>query len=261
MKIKIKTSLLSGAGNTFHIILDEVDSGLPKDVPSRKMLAQEICKKDLADGLIFLKRGTANQLNWMFYNNDGSDAEMCGNATRCVGYFAKNILQHPASEWNLNTVAGEISIKARSNEIFEVIMTPIQELRSEHGFFCNTGVPHLVLPVENIQETSKLIDQARNLRNDSSFKPNGTNVTYVQKLDEPQKIKAISYERGVEDYTQACGTGAMAAAFYNFKKFAVLETHVEMPGGTLIMNLTNLLKPIMIGPAVLIGNHEYEITA
>lgn len=257
--MKIKTSLLSGAGNTFHIVLDEAGAGLPIDILARKKMAQQICEINSADGLIFLKRASLNQLNWMFYNNDGSDAEMCGNATRCVGYYAKNILKDSFSEWKLTTVAGEISIKAQSKEMFEVIMTPIQELNSEHGFFCNTGVPHLVLPIGNMLLVDSLKNQAQSLRNHSSFKPGGTNVTYVQKLKEPKNIKAISYERGVEDYTKACGTGAMAAAFYNFKNFAVVESNIEMPGGTLSMNLSNLFKPIMLGPAVLIGNNEYEI--
>ena len=100
---------------------------------------------------------------------------------------------------------------------------------------------------------------ARNLRNHISFAPQGTNVTYIEKLIQPDKIKAVSYERGVEDFTQACGTGAMAAAFYNFKKHAAIETNVEMPGGMLIMNLADLKKPIMTGPAVLVGSKEYEI--
>ena len=257
--MKIKTSLLSGAGNTFHIIADDPEAGLPMQISERKKLAQNICTKDLTDGLIFLSRDAANRLNWMFYNNDGSDAEMCGNATRCVGYFAKNILKDSASEWKLNTVAGEILIKAVTDEMFEVIMTPIQELQSELGFFCNTGVPHLVLPTENLQQKEQLKDTARNLRNHPSFKPGGTNVTYVQTTNLKANLRAVSYERGVEDYTQACGTGAMAAAFYNFKKFAVIESRIEMPGGTLIMNLSNLSKPVMTGPAVLIGSYEYEI--
>lgn len=257
--MKIKTRLLSGAGNTFHIVADDSAAGLPQKISQRKKLAQDICAKDLADGLIFLSKDTANRLSWMFYNNDGSDAEMCGNATRCVGYFAKNILKDPATQWKLNTVAGEISIKSITEEMFEVIMTPIQELQSDLGFFCNTGVPHLVLPVRNLQQKEEFKEAARSLRNHSSFKPGGTNVTYIQTTNLKSNLKAISYERGVEDYTQACGTGAMAAAFYNFKKFAVIESHIEMPGGTLIMNLSNLSKPVMTGPAVLIGSYEYEI--
>ena len=256
--MKIKTSLLSGAGNTFHIIADNLQDGLPQGILERKKLTQDICEKMTADGLIFLSKDTEGRLSWMFYNNDGSDAEMCGNATRCVGYFAKNILKDVASEWKLNTVAGEISIKAVGREMFKVVMTPIQELRSDLGFFCNTGVPHLVIPVEDLQQKDSLKVAAQNLRNHPSFKPGGTNVTYIQTTSFRSNLKAVSYERGVEDYTQACGTGAMAAAFYNFKKYAVIESQIEMPGGTLIMNLSNLLKPVMTGPAVLIGNYEYE---
>lgn len=257
--MKIKTSLLSGAGNTFHIIHDTAAAGVSLDVSVRKRIAKKICERTTADGLIFLSQKNSNKLNWMFYNNDGSDAEMCGNATRCVGYFAKNILHDSNSEWILNTVAGEIAIKALAKEMFEVVMTPIEEYKSELGFFCNTGVPHLVLPIQDLKQVQQHKMSAKNLRNNDLFKPSGTNVTFIQMTKVPQTIQAISYERGVEDFTRACGTGAMAAAYYNLKNFGVAESHVEMPGGMLIMNLTNLQKPKMTGPAVLIGNYDYEI--
>lgn len=257
--MKIRTSLLSGAGNTFHLVSDTQDMELSIDAVERKKIAQAICKKDFADGFIFLKKNHLNILEWIFYNNDGSDAEMCGNATRCVGFYVKNILKDSATEWKLLTAAGEVKIKSLNEEVFQVVMPPIVELVSKHGFYCNTGVPHLVLPVANLHEAKKLKAAARKLRNDNSFAPQGTNITYIEILNKPNKIKAISYERGVEDFTNACGTGALAAAFYNFKKHAVIETNVEMPGGMLIMNLADLKKPVMTGPAVLVGSKEYEI--
>ncbi len=257
--MKMQTELLSGAGNTFHIISEESLAGKILDVATRKKLAKAICLKIPADGFIFLRKAQANYLQWMFYNNDGSDAEMCGNATRCVGYYAKNIMKDKSTEWHLQTTAGNICIQAISETSFQVQMTPIIELSSKQGFYCNTGVPHLVIPIERIGDYKNLMQQSRDLRNDSEFGMHGTNVTYLEKLSSPSLVKAVSYERGVENFTQACGTGAMAAAFYNFKKHGVIETNVEMLGGSLIMNLANLQKPIMTGPATSLGSYTYEI--
>ncbi len=257
--MKIESALISGAGNTFHIITETAEWKFPIDAGQRKALAKDICLKKPADGFIFLKKKSGQNLEWYFYNNDGSDAEMCGNATRCVGYYAKSILKDEGNEWRLQTVAGEIQIKLRDQNLFEVIMTAIVELRSAHGFYCNTGVPHLIIEIDEFANFEKLKSAAQKLRNDPEFFPSGTNVTYIEKSKIANYLKAVSYERGVEDFTEACGTGAMAAAFYNLKKHAVVETNVEMPGGMLIMNLSDLKKPVMIGPAVLLERNKYEI--
>ena len=256
--MKLKISLLSGAGNTFHIVHETPALGLNNNHEKKKNIAKEVCQKKPADGFIFLQK-KEKSLAWTFFNNDGSDAEMCGNATRCVGYFMKNILQDTNLEWNLQTLAGPIKIIYLAEEKFQVIMTPLQQLPSKLGFFCNTGVPHLVLEIEATTEMIGLNQEAQELRNHSEFLPAGTNVTYIQRTSLQNHIKAISYERGVENFTAACGTGAMAAAFYNFMKYKVLETNVEMPGGTLMMNLANLSKPTMVGPAILLESYDYEV--
>ncbi len=256
--MKISTVLLSGAGNTFHLIGADYRH-LP--AADKKKLAQVICSKNQADGLIFLRKSFADEnYEWDFYNNDGSDAEMCGNATRCVGHFIKNELKDSAIAWWLQTKAGRILIKARTDSNYEITMTPLVSLTSRHGFYCNTGVPHLVLPIDNFDDFQSLKQEARALRNHSDFAPAGTNVTYVKSLDTVKNLKAVTYERGVEDFTQACGTGAVAAAFYNLKLNAVAESSVEMPGGSLIMNLHNLEKPLMTGPAKQVGKFEYDVT-
>ena len=256
--MKIHTTLLSGAGNTFHILSDQAGSFFADSPEKRKILARDICEKTPADGFIYLKKLESGSFNWFFYNKDGSDAEMCGNATRCVGYFVRNIMSDSEAKWTLQTAAGVITIASLSENLFQVIMTPIQVLKSDLGFFCNTGVPHLVIEVESLA-TAKLIKaQAQSLRQHESFGPAGTNVTYVQKLMDPKSVKAVSFERGVEDFTEACGTGAVAAAAYNLKKYSVVETNVEMPGGLLIMNLADLNKPKMNGPATFLGSYDYE---
>lgn len=264
--MKIKTHLISGAGNTFHISYDHGQGVLPVELTPYEMkeIAKIVCGKNTTDGFIFLSKKFSKELDneykWFFYNNDGSDAEMCGNATRCVGFYIKNILKSPLEKWILSTTAGSIEIEFVEIEKFKITMTSILEFESGLGFYCDTGVPHLVIEKEQIAIDENLKSEARKLREHPEFYPRGTNVTYVTLGRDKTKVKAVSYERGVEDFTAACGTGAMAAAFYNLTKRAVKQTQVEMPGGTLMMDLTDLKRPKMTGPAILLGSHEYEIS-
>lgn len=262
--IKLKTELISGAGNTFHIAFAQsADFFNAADSHAlMQKIAKQVCEKDKADGFILLEQESPNKFQWYFFNNDGSDAEMCGNATRCVGYFITNNLKQTNSPWMLSTKAGEIQISAEGTKQFQVKMSPIQKLNSSRGFFCDTGVPHLVLEFSkkdlflNLNEELKV--KSSQLRFHPEHQPRGTNVTYVELSEDPKKLKAVSFERGVEDFTAACGTGAMAAAYFNLAKRSISETAVEMPGGTLMMNLSNLESPIMTGPAEKLGSFEYE---
>lgn len=261
--MKVKTHLISGAGNTFHVVYDENNQFSSElwPVGKKKQLTIDACIRNKADGFIFLEKSATDvsAFKWYFYNNDGSDAEMCGNATRCVGFYIKNILKNNQTNWILSTIAGPIKIEFIEAEKFKITMTPPISLNSNFGFFCDTGVPHLVLETDKIKTDQATKKESRRLREHPEFQPRGTNVTYVVTEGDISKVKAISYERGVEDFTDACGTGAMAAALYNLTKRGVKQTEVEMPGGNLIMDLSDLNKPTMTGPAVLIGSYEYDI--
>lgn len=265
-KMIIKTHLISGAGNTFHIVYDSVQGAdvVSLGIDQMKEITRTICDKKAADGFIFLTKKhsgiTDNEYVWNFYNKDGSDAEMCGNATRCVGYYIKNILNSNFDKWHLLTVAGDIQIEFIKKDTFKITMTPVQEFKSESGYYCDTGVPHLVIEKSSIDLDDKLKLEARQLRWHPEFQPRGTNVTYVTLEADKAKVKAVSYERGVEDFTAACGTGATAAALFNLTKRGVKQTQVEMPGGTLMMDLSDLNRPTMTGPAVLLGSYKYEIS-
>lgn len=266
--MRIQTDLISGAGNTFHIIYGQAQKFLSQ--PHSRQLMQNtsktICEKQKADGFIFLEKaeGFSDRYKWYFYNNDGSEAEMCGNATRCVGFYLKNNLASSLKSWTLETVAGPIEIESISTDEFKITMSPIQKLESSKGFFCDTGVPHLVLNYanENLfkELTEELKIKSRALRFDKEFQPRGTNVTYAAFLPGTDQLRAVSYERGVEDFTEACGTGAMAAALYNLSLRGSRITKVEMPGGTLTMDLSNLNRPKMTGPAKKLGSYENDIS-
>lgn len=257
--MKIKTHLISGAGNIFHVAFGAQNEFAHEQISEakKKEMARLACKENKADGFIFLQKSESYQ--WYFYNNDGSNAEMCGNATRCVGYYIKNVLKDSETYWKLSTQAGNIDIQFINEETYRICMTPIQILNSVHGAFFDTGVPHLIQELEVFTDYKKMKQAAATLRFHPDFQPRGTNVTYVKFSSHADRLRAVSYERGVENFTEACGTGAMAAAMYNLIKRGSQQTQVEMPGGTLMMDLSDLKKPKMSGPAVLLGKFEYEI--
>lgn len=252
--MKVTSHLISGAGNTFHIVDETV--GLDWSEKQKKDFAKSVCHLFPADGFIFLRKSP--QLSWHFYNNDGSDAEMCGNATRCVGLYLSEVQHDSNKEWFLETIAGPIHIEKVQAGEYKVTMTAIQEFKSSKGYFCDTGVPHLIREISDFDQYRQLKKEAQNLRFDPEFQPRGTNVTYVQLLMDQNKVKAVSFERGVEDFTDACGTGAMAAAAFNYRTRGSIETQVEMPGGTLKMSLADLQQPVMIGPAKLLGKYVHD---
>ncbi len=257
--MEIKTFQISGAGNTFSLFWD--NNRIISD--NRKSnIAKDICEQTKTDGFIFLRWQSqkSETLEWDFYNNDGSVAEMCGNASRCVAFYLKNILKSTTTDFILNTVAGKIHLKIISASTFEIQMTPLKKMNHSHFFWCDTGVPHIVIPVENFKNYKSQKDFCKKLRAATDFQPQGTNVTLIETQSSHQNhLKAVTYERGVEDFTEACGTGAMAAAFYNFSFNNIKITDIEMPGGILKMNLTDITKPVMTGPADLLGEYAYEI--
>ncbi len=256
--MEIKTFQISGAGNTFSLFWDN-DRIIADE--KKSFIAKDICEKTKTDGFIFLRwqNQESNTLEWDFYNNDGSVAEMCGNASRCVAFYLKTILKSKTFDFILNTAAGKIYLKIISASLFEVQMTSLKKMNHSHFFWCDTGVPHIVIPVDDFNNYQNQKEFCKKLRFAADFKPQGTNVTLIETSSRQNYLKAVTYERGVEDFTAACGTGAMAAAFYNFSFNNVKITDIEMPGGVLKMDLTDITKPVMTGPANLLGDYTYEI--
>jgi len=174
-------------------------------------LAKKLCHRQNgigADGLIVLIPNSEYDFKWLFYNSDGSDAAMCGNGTRaCAHYAFTNGLAN--KDMSFLTEAGVISSSVEG-DIVESELTKVKKLSKkfeEEGrewFFYDTGVPHLVTVVNELDEYNK--ELAVKMR----YKYNA-NVNFV--LCDENALHVRTYERGVEDETGACGTG-MAACFY-----------------------------------------------
>lgn len=208
-----------------------------------------------ADGVIFLEKpkNKANQFYWDFYNDDGSYAEMCLNAARCVSFY--EIKRTGKKRISFETDIGVLFGTRQSKEKILIEM-PIQRKTPEKkqirvcgqnisGYFINSGTPQFLIRTQKINP-KKEVTKARQIRNHKIFGPRGTNVTYWSQALKNQKT-AVTYERGVEDFTLACGTGAAAVALLADHLFAQTKVFVQMPGGRLTIKIfKNRLQ--MTGP-------------
>ncbi len=209
---------LSGSGNDF-IVLDNRRRVVAEDemVP----LAQALCPRGRsigADGLILLEDSDRVDFRWRFFNADGSEAEMCGNGGRCAARVAHLIGLAP-EKMVFETLAGDIRAEILPGEI-KLEMVPPADLRLDYALAVdgreltlsslNTGVPHVVIWTDDL-ERAEVIDLGRKIRYHETYRPAGTNVNFVQVLG-PDTMAIRTYERGVENETLACGTGAVAAA-------------------------------------------------
>jgi diaminopimelate epimerase len=174
-----------------------------------------------ADGLIFIENSTIADFSWNFYNADGSIAEMCGNGSRCAARFAyrHNIA---GKKMKLETLAGIVEMEiCAEDDVVRVKMTQPCDFRFELSLelggeerpaqYVNTGVPHVVIFTE--EDDVPVVSWGRKIRYHQLFEPKGANVNFVRLLPDG-RLKVRTYERGVEDETMACGTGAVASALF-----------------------------------------------
>lgn len=208
----------SASGNDF-IIIDNRDRVIKeRDI---KEFAVKLCdrKKGIGgDGLLLLERSRRADFKMRIINSDGSEAEMCGNGARCVAHFA--VLKDIATKkMRFETLAGIIDAVVKNTEVKVKLTQPHsldknikikykQKNLSLH--YINTGVPHTVIFVKNLEKVN-VKEIGRYIRFHSRFSPAGANVNFVRVFDK-HHIAIRTYERGVEDETLACGTGATASA-------------------------------------------------
>ncbi len=209
---------MSGSGNDF-IIIDNRDLSL--NVGDLSEFARKVCRQKLsvgADGLFLIEPSTVADFKWQFFNSDGSMAEMCGNGSRCVARYA--CLNGIAGKtMSFETIAGIISAEVNEDIVKVKLTDPSSVISGERigvdgRIFVldsvNTGVPHAVAFVDNLQSFA-VSEWGRKIRFHKHFAPKGTNADFATVIDR-HKIQLRTYERGVEDETLACGTGMVAAA-------------------------------------------------
>ncbi len=238
---------MSGTQNTFLVAnaFQKTWDDYLKTHSERKIIqmVQKVCGNYYGfktDGVLFLKKHQRFNFAWLFYNSDGSKAEMCGNASRCASAFYYRYIKRN-KKLTFLTDAGVINSKILTDKKVSVEMISINEIKAmkvlgKKGYLVNTGVPHFVL----LRKPN--IELARKLRQVKSFGKSGANITFAYTAD-TEKILAVTYERGVENFTQACGTGAVAVAAVTGKK------NIFMPGGKLKVERAKVgQRPILTGP-------------
>ncbi|MGZ3743452.1 MAG: diaminopimelate epimerase [Pseudobdellovibrionaceae bacterium] len=267
---------MSGAGNTF-VLVDATKTSTWLDIEAnlsikRRSFVKMICDRTLgvsADGVLFLQEGEDGcDYTWDFYNADGSNAEMCGNAARCAALFVSEYLSSSLiGTYKFKTGAGPIVTQVLGDERVRVHMPIIKDYQEHKTLmiegkpylfsFVNSGVPHLVMELSSYKQATELKEFAKEARQHKDLAPSGANITFYVKEKEGV-LKAVTFERGVEDYTQACGTGAVAAAYVDFKKFGNRNLDVHMPGGTLSIQISTASEnPLMTGDAVFVMEFQY----
>ncbi len=209
---------MHGGGNDF-VLLDHRDRFIPE--AEQPEFARRVCHRQMgagADGLILIEASPTADFRWRFYNADGSEPEMCGNGGRCAARFAVLTGIAPP-DLSFETLAGVIKAEVRDRRV-KLLMAGVGDMNlnqtipldeaNVHAHFVRVGVPHLVVPVDDL-EAAPVTEWGRLLRFHQMFQPAGTNVNFIR-VEGPQTLRIRTYERGVEDETLACGTGAVASA-------------------------------------------------
>jgi len=211
-----------GCGNDF-VVIDNRELRL--GVEYMAQWARRVCRRCFgvgADGIMFLEEaapGSGFDFRWHFYNADGSRGEMCGNGSRCVAKLG-NLLGFAGRRHVIGTDAGGVEAEVLDDGQVRVRLTNPAGLKtgmelSVEGerfavHFVDTGVPHAVIFFDDVSlmDVKRL---GRAVRFHEAFAPKGANVNFVS-VQDPSHLTVRTYERGVEDETYACGTGACAAA-------------------------------------------------
>lgn len=246
---------MHGAGNDF-VVLDAVEQPLgiaPEDLPG---LVSRLCDRHTgvgADGVMVLQASaTGADVAMRFYNSDGSLGEMCGNGARCVCRYACE-RGYADGTVRVETTAGLVTGWRQSRDRFRIRLNTPTVLETERVLtldgetYCcgyaelgNPGIPHLtveipdlLLRIDDEEALGALRMLGRKLRYHPAL-PKGANVNFYQ-VTGPQHLRQLTYERGVEDFTLACGTGAgsLAAVLTASGRMDGANVQVQTAGGDL----------------------------
>jgi diaminopimelate epimerase len=224
---------MSGSGNDF-ILIDNREQTL--NVGNLTEFVRTVCERKVsvgADGLIIIENSDRADFRWRFFNADGSEVEMCGNGGRCAARFAR-IKGIAGDKLSFETEAGIVDAEVRGDEVKLRLTDPhsirinfsiMIDDRSFEMNFINTGVPHAVHYVNDLDRFD-VFHIGRAIRYHKEFQPGGTNANFMEIID-GHTIRVRTYERGVEDETLACGTGAVASALISSWK-GLAESPVDV---------------------------------
>ncbi|MDD4909962.1 MAG: diaminopimelate epimerase [Candidatus Omnitrophica bacterium] len=208
----IKFTKMVAAGNDFVVV--------EGNIPQPRKSAVKMCHRTSgigADGMLLLSKGGKADVRMRVFNADGSEAEMCGNGARCAClYWAARTGKNNVA---ISTAAGRVSGRVNGSMV-RIRLTEPRRLRmdipirlGQRGIkvnYIDTGVPHAVVFVEGLDKID-VPAIGRQIRYHGRFSPGGANADFVE-VASKDRINIRTYERGVENETLACGTGAAASA-------------------------------------------------
>jgi diaminopimelate epimerase len=253
-----------GAGNDF-ILLDDREGKLTPyfDQPT----IARWCDRHFgvgADGLMLLRNHPDYDFEMVYYNSDGAPSSMCGNGGRCIVRFAAD-LGILKENYHFLAVDGPHRANLLANGWVSLEMLDVTEVSQpkDDVFVLDTGSPHYITFRQDLSGVD-VFREGRSLRNSPPYKEKGININFVSEGEEGLSI--LTYERGVEDETLACGTGVTAAAIAAIARAGVADGFFHVPvkakGGDLAVRgqladgrFTNLW---LEGPAVRVFGGEME---
>lgn len=250
---------MNGAGNDF-IVLNNLEEHLsPEAFPA---MAKTLCQRHLsigADGFMVVDAPTAGgDYKMLFFNADGSVGEMCGNGARCICRFGYET-GLAGEDQTVETTAGIITGRRIDRRQYRIRLNDPTVLELEHPveidgvkYPCSyvelgdPGLPHAVVPYANLRnaEEGELRELGRAIRFHPSF-PKGANVNFYELIGE-DRIFERTFERGVEDFTYACGTGtgSVVAVLTLQGKVSGHDVQADMTGGRLAIDAERIYSHI-----------------
>ena len=220
-----------GTGNDF-IIIDDRKLKFPS---KNNKIINHLCDRFFgigADGLILVQDSFKRDFKMIYYNSDGNKGSFCGNGARCAVSFA-NSLYSFTKEISFEFSKEVYSAIIEENEI-SVRMSDVNQINCFKDYvFLNTGSPHHVVLLEDIDSLDVKLKGSQ-IRYSDIYKEKGTNVNFVQKISD-NEFSMRTYERGVEDETYSCGTGAtaVAIAMHKLKETSREKINLNVKGGQL----------------------------
>lgn len=249
-----------GTGNDF-ILIDNRDN----TIQLNEQQINQLCNRRFgigADGLMLLQNHTDFDFEMIYYNADGKLGSMCGNGGRCITQFA-NDLGIQKEKFIFLAIDGAHESFFDSNGWIHLKMQDVNSIqKNETDFVLNTGSPHYIKMVKNLDSVD-VFAEGKAIRYNNEFNKKGINVNFVEQLE--NKIFVRTYERGVENETQSCGTGVTAAALVNAHNSLVKQRiEISTLGGNLAVEFTkisdNQFQNIWLcGPATFVYKGLIEI--
>ncbi len=260
--MQIKFTKYEGTGNDF-LLLNNLD-GYFSNLTIEQI--QKMCKRRFgvgADGLIKINLSEKASFYMDYYNADGSQS-FCGNGARCAVHFANEIGIDLSDTIKFEAIDGihEASIEGGLVKL-KMIDVPSIDKKGD-AFELYTGSPHYIQLSDDIS-TKHVISLGRSIRFSEPYKDQGINVNVLKEIDS-NHIAIATYERGVEDETLSCGTGATACALlWDFISSESLnEVFVKVKGGELSVQFERnqqdgYLNIYLIGPATKVYDGIIEL--